>query len=128
MTIIIPGVPMAKPRMTRRDTWKLRPCVLAYRDFCDRARMAANWPAKRRLAGIWAIEVLVYLPMPRSWSERKRSQYAGTPHTQRPDGDNLLKAVCDALFVNDECLYRQTVVKYWDDGCGPRACVVVEQL
>ena len=42
------------------------------------------------------------------------------PHTQRPDADNILKAVCDALFVNDEMIYAKTIKKLWSDGAAPR--------
>lgn len=30
----VPGNPCPKPRMTRRDKWMQRPCVMKYRKFC----------------------------------------------------------------------------------------------
>ncbi|GAG23977.1 unnamed protein product, partial [marine sediment metagenome] len=30
--------PNTKPRMTKRDKWKKRPCVIKYRKFCDELR------------------------------------------------------------------------------------------
>ena len=36
--IYIPVTPVSKPRMTQRDKWKKRPCVLRYRAYCDALR------------------------------------------------------------------------------------------
>ena len=38
----------------------------------------------------------------------------GKPHKVKPDIDNLLKAVMDALIENDQSVYRVTAMKFWD--------------
>lgn len=67
--------PVGKPRMTRRDKWKQRQPVMRYRMFCDEAR----------LHGIRVPEngahITFVLPMPQSWSKKKRTAMDGQPAT-----------------------------------------------
>lgn len=101
--------PVPKPRMTQRDRWARRPAVLRYRAFCD----------AMRLHGVTIPEsgghLVFHLPMPKSWSKRKREQMAGTPHRQKPDADNLLKAAMDAVYDDDCTVYDVRVTKLWAD-------------
>jgi Holliday junction resolvase RusA-like endonuclease len=58
------------------------------------------------------------IPMPKSWSKKKRALMAGTPHTSKPDLDNLLKTVKDALngvvWPDDGQIAKfGLVAKYW---------------
>jgi len=107
MTQIIPIDPVAKPRMTQRDKWAKRPSVLRYRDFCDKLR---EYGASVRPAGS---EIIFVIPMPKSWSAKKKAQMAHKPHQQRPDIDNLLKAVLDALHDEDCHIWSITGTKLW---------------
>lgn len=116
---VIHGKPVGKPRMTQSDRWKKRPAVLRYREFCDRARAAAGEVPARPMG----IHVATYVGMPASWSKRKRAEMDGKPHRQKPDGDNLLKSVCDALLDDDSCLYLMTVRKFWCPSGFDRVCV-----
>jgi Holliday junction resolvase RusA-like endonuclease len=116
---------MGKPTMTQRDKWKLRPCVVAYRAWCDRIRAAAGVREPYRLERLTTLFVQVYQPMPRQWSARKRKELDGTPHGEKPDGDNLLKAICDALFVNDQRIWSKTIHKRWADDAGARCEIAI---
>lgn len=113
----ITGRPVPKPRMTRRDRWAKRPCVLAYRAWADDARAVV--PVAMRLS-CTHLSAVVYFPMPRSWSRKKRLAHQGTAHYVKPDWDNIGKAISDALFRKDERICFGAVAKYWDDGRGPR--------
>lgn len=113
----IPGDPVAKPRMTRRDVWKRRPCVVAYRAWADRARRVV--PVDVRLSSTH-LRAEVYLPIPASWSQKKRRAAQGSAHYSKPDWDNLGKAISDALFLDDARICFGAIAKYWDDGKGPR--------
>ena len=98
--------PIAKPRMTQADRWKRRPCVMRYRDYCDYLR----------LSGVKLTEsahLMFWLPMPPSWSKRKRAAMDLQPHKQRPDLDNLIKAVLDALAPEDSYVARIHASKWW---------------
>ena len=109
-------IPMGKPRMTRRDKWAKRPCVLRYRDTCNELRsQAGNYP-ERPVSVNW----VAYLPLPRTWSKSKKITFSGAPHEQTPDLDNICKFLFDGLFVKDECISSCTMSKFWDDGKGPR--------
>lgn len=104
-------LPMGKPRMTKRDVWKKRPVVLRYRAFCDELRLAV---ARAKLVMPHGAAVVTFLmPMPGGWSQRKRAAMDNRPHQVRPDVDNMLKAVLDALFENDAAVYDIHPSKYW---------------
>ena len=108
-----PVSPVAKPRMTQRDRWKTgreaRPAVKKYRLFCDaiRAHGVTLEPGGQH--------VLFVFPMPTSWSKAKRATMRWQPHQQRPDVDNLMKALCDALFEDDSVVYDWRITKIWGE-------------
>lgn len=51
------------------------------------------------------IDMEFVMPIPQSLSKKKQTELVATPHTKKPDLDNLVKAVLDALngvaFVDD---------------------------
>ena len=50
-----------------------------------------------------AMGVVFYLPIPRGWSKARRIAAHLTPHQQRPDVDNLLKALFDSAWPEEDC-------------------------
>jgi Holliday junction resolvase RusA-like endonuclease len=62
---------------------------------------------------------------PKSWSKKKTAEHLSRPHTQKPDGDNIAKAIKDALngtaYHDDAQVSDLHVRKLW----GPTARVVV---
>lgn len=91
--------PMAKPRMTRSDKWKKRKCVLAYWAWCEEVRL-----------NLWDTDlndksIIFYVPMPKSWSKKKKALNDGQCHTSKPDLDNMLKALFDALYGDDSHIH-----------------------
>lgn len=101
--------PLGKPRMTRADKWKKRPEVLRYRAFCDEVRLnKVTLPES-------GYHVIFVLPMPPSWSKKKRALMDGEPHQQKPDKDNLEKALLDALFGEDSHIWDGRVTKIWGE-------------
>jgi Holliday junction resolvase RusA-like endonuclease len=111
ITFTAKGKPVGKPRMTRRDKWQQRACVLRYRDFCDRLRAVA--PCNLNDFDCFAIKVVAYIAVKDSWSEKRKKCSNGTPHRSKPDADNILKAVGDALFKDDSGLWDVQCKKYW---------------
>lgn len=126
-TFIARVVPVGKPRMTQRDKWKKRPAVMRYRAFADQLRLCANAAGftRERLKDVAVLDWVAYLPMPASWSSKKREAMRGQPHRQKPDRDNLDKAILDSLFDDDCGVYAGRLVKRWDDGGGPRLEITV---
>lgn len=123
-TVMIPGPPCAKPRMTRRDKWKRRTCVMAYRSWADNARFAYGIlnNTKVTLHRPTFLYVTAYFEIPKS----RHKITASDDHTVKPDADNILKAVCDALFENDQFVISAHVMKQWAGLEGPCTKVTVE--
>lgn len=119
--------PMGKPRMTRRDKWKQRPCVIAYRAWCDRLRMSAGLSEKITFVRPHKLRIIVYFQIPASWPKRIQEKAAGQPHACKPDLDNVTKGVQDALFENDQNIYAHDCAKFWNDGAGARIEVTLEE-
>lgn len=109
--IAVYGTPMAKPRMTQRDKWKKRPCVVRYRDWCDRVRALGDMPSADEVVYLsW----VAYFEPPKSWSKKKKAAAIGQLHRQRPDRDNIDKAVLDCLYKEDSAIAAGTIRKIWD--------------
>ncbi|HED2371685.1 TPA: RusA family crossover junction endodeoxyribonuclease [Citrobacter freundii] len=101
--------PMGKPRMTRADKWKKRPEVLRYRAFCDEVRLqGVELPES-------GSHVTFILPMPASWSKKKRAEFNGKPHQTKPDFDNMMKALKDAIYEDDAHIWDSRVTKLWGE-------------
>ena len=97
--------PVAKPRMTKRDKWKGRDVVNHYYAFKDMITLKANMVGLHSLPD--SINSLIFvIPMPDSWSEKKKREFDGKPHKQRPDLDNLLKSLQDCLCKEDKHIYH----------------------
>lgn len=104
--------PVPKPRMTRADKWKKRPSVVAYREFADELRLKFKGEVPEK------IRIIFHMPMPKSWSFKKRVAHLDEPHQQKPDIDNLVKAVLDALCEDDSFVYSVYATKVWDKEAG----------
>ncbi len=60
--------------------------------------------------------IIFCIPMPQSWSKKKREQMEGQPHQQTPDLDNLCKGVLDALCAEDKHIhFIGTLKKVWSE-------------
>lgn len=98
---------VAKPRMTQRDKWKDRPCVLQYRAFKDALRLSNfAWDPETEM-------IVFYLPMPQSWSKKKKAEYSNQPHKSKPDLDNILKGIMDATMDSDQHVWTIVAEKRW---------------
>lgn len=109
--------PCPKPRQTRADKWKHRPCVMRYRDFADNCR------ARGMKIPESGAHIIFVIPMPRSWSEKKKKEMDWKPHQQKPDIDNLIKAVLDAVHRDDSHIFDIRASKHW----GREGMVVIEE-
>ena len=116
-TVTICGNPMPKPRMTRADKWKKRPCVVRYRAWADKARLAVKeqigkLPDPKKISHI---AISAYFQPPKSCKSRSGA------HRQRPDIDNIIKAIFDSLYEDDSAIPSLTATKEW----GPQAKTIV---
>lgn len=97
MKHIYPITPCPKPRMTRGDRYKrpMRPEVARYWAFKDEVRIRGVVLPED------GAKVIFIMPMPKSWSEKKKKEMDGMMHKQKPDLDNLMKALGDAVYDDD---------------------------
>lgn len=122
--LIVPVVPIGKPRMTRRDKWLKRPATDKYWSFGDELRALLGIAHKLPSAPA-NVSWTAYFPMPQSWSKKKQQEMSGKPHQARPDRDNVDKAVLDSLFLDDSTAASGNLQKRWDDGKGARIEIVL---
>jgi Holliday junction resolvase RusA-like endonuclease len=109
--------PVPKPRMTQRDKWKRRPIVERYFAFRDEIRLAG---VRLPLAGAY---VIFEIPMPKSWSKKKKKNMTGMPHQQKPDIDNYIKGLLDAVFEDDSKVWDIRAAKKW----GPTGNIIIHK-
>ena len=116
--------PCPKPRMTKADRWRKRQSVLKFFAFRDAVRQYKESKVVLQSAyhpnnlEFESFEIEFHVPMPKSWSKKKRKDMAGSPHQQRPDLDNYLKAWKDSVFEEDSVVWRVKASKVWTDGLG----------
>ena len=114
-TYVFQVPPQTAPRMTRRDRWKKRPCVVRYFEYRDQLR------AKAVEYGITlpnSFSVTFYMAMPKSWSKKKKAAHVGKRCQSMPDLDNVLKGFMDALRTNDASVYAVSASKFWSEQPG----------
>ncbi len=99
--------PVPKPRMTQRDKWNPSKATLRYRAYKDDLNNLFKDEIPARL------EVVFGMPMPPSWSEKKKKLKNITPHQQKPDIDNLVKGLLDDLCEDDAYVYEVNARKVW---------------
>ncbi len=99
--------PMGKPRLLRGQ----------------QTRTADRWRAWKTAIRIMArgkelplskMHLIFCIPMPKSWSKKKRAEHLGKPHLSKPDLDNCIKALLDALYPkNDSQFWDFRATKLW---------------
>lgn len=100
-------IPVPKPRMTQRDKWNPSDQAKRYFAFKDECRL------KGVTVPEYGGHIVFHIPMPKSWSKKKKAQMIGRPHQQRPDKDNLEKALLDAVYDDDCRVWDSRVTKLW---------------
>lgn len=105
-------IPIAPYPYCRGKQWSK--AMNRYHDWC------------KELRSLWtygdvpvAYELVFVIPMPKSWSQKKKREKRGTFHDQRPDKDNLEKAFNDGLCYgqeyDDSHVAFTTSAKFWGD-------------
>lgn len=106
--------PVAKPRMTVSDKWKHRAVVERYFAYRDRIRYESRLKGLEGLPD--SIDSIVFaLPMPTSWSQKKKDLMRGKPHQQTPDLSNILKGLEDVWQEDKHIHSIRNLQKIWDD-------------
>lgn len=96
---------------------------IAYYEQCGNAKFAEESQLE--------LFVKAYYKIPKNTSKKKKqTMLSGEIRpTKKPDGDNILKAVADALngvcYKDDKCLIKMSIEKFYSDM--PRIEVVVKE-
>jgi hypothetical protein len=106
---VYPITPVPAPRQTRADAYRSppRPPVARFRAYCTELRIR-----QVQIPDPFHHAVFV-LPMARSWNARERAENEGMPHRQKPDRDNLEKALLDGLYGEDSHVWDGRTTKLW---------------
>lgn len=131
VTIIIPGKPWAKqrPRFSRKSGTAFTPKETV--SFENTVRALAAQEFREPIQGVVRVTIHAFFQIPKSWSKKKKAEHYGCWHTQRPDLDNIVKAVTDGMnrvaYVDDAQIAETISSKSWTDEM-PRTIVMVEAL
>lgn len=113
----IAGKPFAKqrPRFSRKSGRAYTPKATI--SFEDTVRAVALDHFKAPLEGPVQVIVRAQFEPAASWSKKKTDALIWRPHTQRPDADNVQKAILDGLnriaFADDAQVASITCTKVW---------------
>jgi len=94
--------------MTRGDKWKKRLCVLNYWKFKDQILYQSK---EFQLAN--SFTVLFCIQFPKSYSKKKKKELFLKPHQEKPDIDNIEKAITDSYLKEDKEIYKVYKKKVW---------------
>ena len=126
--LVFMGAPVAKgrPRFGDGRTYTPAKTLKAENDIQTQAKTQGV----RRLEGALGILIAFHMPIPESWSKKRRSEAVGGYHISRPDADNLKKLVLDALnglaWDDDSQVAYSVCSKVYSDT--PRTEVQIWQL
>lgn len=97
----------ARPRVTRNGTFMPR-------DY-EKKKKFLRWQFGSVPSGLVHLSVTAVRKMPKSWSQAKRDRMRGLYAKPKPDADNILGGVMDALFDDDDRVVSVFCEKVWGD-------------
>jgi len=114
-------IPIGKPRMTQSDKWKTNPdhpdpnkrkreVIVRYHAWQDILRYQAEQVGFELKI---PYEAVYFMPMPKSWSKKKKEKHIGMPHKNKSDIDNISKGIFDTLHSKDQEIWSEDVKKIW---------------
>jgi len=114
-------IPMGAPRMTQSDKWKTNPnhidpmkrqrkSVMQYFAFKNTLRLQA---IELRFELGKVLNAVYLMPMPNSWSSKKKERMNGLPCEVKPDTDNITKGIKDTFRKNDSDIWYEKAEKRW---------------
>ena len=131
ISFTVPGKPFAKerPRFSRKSGRAVTPKATV--SFENTVRALASQIFKRPIEGPVSVIVEAVFEPPQSWSKKKKAAHlSGYWHTQKPDSDNIEKAIHDGLnriaIVDDSQIAHSVCTKTW--GKEARTDVTIVQL
>lgn len=106
-TIFMPAFGKARPRVTENGTYMPD----EYEEQVEKLR----WEFGSVPAGLVHVSVTAVRQVPKSWSKKKQTAAMGRYAKPKPDADNILGAVMDALFEDDDRVVTVFCEKVWGE-------------
>lgn len=113
ISVDITPVPQKRPRVTRFGAYD--PQKVDKEAFGGLVQLPAEHePFKTAVH----VELILYVPLPKSYSKKKKAELLGTYHTSRGDVDNFFKLYTDKLtdlgvWIDDNIVASTTIKKFW---------------
>jgi Holliday junction resolvase RusA-like endonuclease len=132
-SFVIPGKPFAKqrPRFSSKNGRAFTPSETV--SFEQTVGQIAMQHFPKPLEGPVSLQIYATFAPPKSWTKKKLRDVFSVPkppHCQRPDLDNLAKAICDGLnriaWADDAQIFDIRMTKEWGEEDG--ALVIVEGM
>lgn len=121
--------PMGAVRMTQRSKWT-DINAQRYLSYKGVIAMEARKHVQEPLGGPLRVTLWFYYPIPDSWSKKKRRESEGQFATVKPDVDNCVKGVFDALnkvaWKDDNLVAELVTQKRYS--CKPMIEIKIEEL
>lgn len=105
---IIPITPMGAVRMTAKSKWVSK----SAKRYLDYKRFIEMYALSKKITLGNTFRADFYLPIPKS---RIKKLKHGDYHQQKPDLDNMIKGLLDALKKDDSDVSTIVCNKYWTD-------------
>ena len=114
-------IPMGAPRLSQSDKWKINPnhidplkrqrkVVTNYYVF----KNSLHYQAKQMQFELGkTLDALYLIPMPNTWSSKKKERMNGMPCEVKPDTDNITKGIKDTFRKNDSDIWYEKAEKRW---------------
>jgi Holliday junction resolvase RusA-like endonuclease len=94
--LFIPIIPMGAVRTTQRQKFvdeRAKKYFTYKQQIALLVKQHINTPTGRPILA----DITFYMPIPMSWSLKKKERYNGAVHKSKPDIDNMIKGCFDAL-------------------------------
>lgn len=130
MKIVIPMPPKAKGRPRFANGHAYTPAET--REYEEAVKLIAKTQIKKPFTGPLKIKIQFFLPIPKSWSDTKKRAAINrlVVPANKPDIDNLCKAIMDALnggigYDDDKQVVQLHIYKWYGT---PRTEIELEEL
>jgi Holliday junction resolvase RusA-like endonuclease len=114
-------IPMGAPRLSQSDKWKTNPNhadpnkrqrkvvtnYFNYKNLLTHQSQLMNFELGQ------VLDALYLIPMPDSWSNKKKERMNGMPCKVKPDTDNITKGIKDTFRKNDSDIWFEKAEKRW---------------
>ena len=135
VTLLIAPRPAERPRFSKFGGAYNSKAYSSYKQSLVEALKVKIFEGQIRLPADYAgVLVDFYLPVPKSWTKKKKAAHYGMLHRSKPDADNYLKAICDAMteakVFTDDGQVAQMVARKWyvEEGEEPRLAFTLHTL